>query len=526
MRRSAAIFMLVGLAGCATSPSGGPGAVSRDGEQFGVVDGTFRGRWWNHYERGRSYLDGGFQTEAAADFQTALALRAEDQRWARTYGLHFIPEYFPNRELGIVRYNEGQLEEAERLLEHSLANERTALAAHYLDLVRAKQVSDAGGDKISPEIVASVFDEGTQATYHLEVKDNTYVARVVVNGNPLPLAQATPSATFTIPFSYKPGINQFDVYVTDIAGNTARVLNKLLQDLDGPAVSFDGVTGGSISGVIYDVSNLEEFSVDGRRIPIAAVEEHTWRFTGAAQGGEAFRAVDKDGNVTVGRVPRADESRAGLTRRVQLAANGLPQLAQDAAPGAGVRLTNLAPGQRYLMDEIVVAIEASDPDGIASITLDDVPLSGIVPGATMQFLSRRIRLENLGPHAVTAKVVDAKGEASETAVEIERAPTDVERPEERLRVALLGNLWEGAGPKLRTSRISSRRNSRARCSSAGVWTWSRAMRCRACWKSRSCGRFSARAISRRASARSFPPMCSWSARCVARATRWKLCFRR
>ena len=57
---------------------------TKDGTPYGVVKGLFRERWWNFYERGVSYFDGGFWEEAIADFKEAIRQRDEDQRRART----------------------------------------------------------------------------------------------------------------------------------------------------------------------------------------------------------------------------------------------------------------------------------------------------------------------------------------------------------------------------------------------------------------------------------------------------------
>ena len=41
----------------------------KDGTSYGVVKGLFRERWWNFYERGVSFFDGGYWEEAIDDFQ-------------------------------------------------------------------------------------------------------------------------------------------------------------------------------------------------------------------------------------------------------------------------------------------------------------------------------------------------------------------------------------------------------------------------------------------------------------------------
>jgi len=70
---------LVFLAACVITET----AYEKDGKHYGVIDGAFRGRWYNFYERGLSYADGGYCDEAIADFEAAIALRADDQRRAR-----------------------------------------------------------------------------------------------------------------------------------------------------------------------------------------------------------------------------------------------------------------------------------------------------------------------------------------------------------------------------------------------------------------------------------------------------------
>lgn len=75
--------------------------------------------WWNYYQRGTTYAEGGCCQEAIRDFQAAIAQRPQDAHRARTFGLRFIP-YFPHRELGIVYYHMGRDQQAIRELETSL----------------------------------------------------------------------------------------------------------------------------------------------------------------------------------------------------------------------------------------------------------------------------------------------------------------------------------------------------------------------------------------------------------------------
>lgn len=470
MRRSPWILLLC-LAGCSSFPGSAPQVYVHDGQHYGVVHGTFRGRWWNHYERGRSYLDGGYYAEADSDFQVALALRAEDQRWARTYGLHFIPEYFPNRELGITRYHEGKLDDAERLLATSQSQAPSALAAHFLERVRAKKVEEGGGDTEAPSIQPDA-DSLTQSLDGLQgnflratISDNTYVSAITIDGTPYLLDASAAQVTVTTPLTLASGSNTVVVAATDIAGNRSELAIAIPRDYDGPAISFDpvGVTANVVSGRAFDPAGIQEMRLDGLPMSLETLSDGSVQFHAVRASATADApiciATDRLGNVTTTPVPGEIRSREARNRpSVRLAGQIDPawltqwlSAAVEDAPAAEVdqiRLTNLADGQRYLMDEIVVSIEASTPDGIGAIAVDGVPLTGIVPGAHAQHLSRRIRLADFGERTVVASLTDAAGHVAQTQATIFRAPTDIEQPGERLRVALLGNLWEGAGPAL------------------------------------------------------------------------------
>ncbi len=125
--------LLVSLWQCAGQPAGP--AYMKEGKEYGKIRGAFRHRWWNYFERGMSFADGEFQQEAIADFKVAIAQRPEDQRRARTYGMHFV-DYFPRRELGVVYYQMGDFKAAKAELELSLSQYPSSKARFYLDRVR------------------------------------------------------------------------------------------------------------------------------------------------------------------------------------------------------------------------------------------------------------------------------------------------------------------------------------------------------------------------------------------------------
>jgi len=159
MRRypSLLLLLLLSMVGCAVER----GKVHvKEGKQYGVTSSQiWRGRWWNHYERGISYADGEFWDDAIADFQAALGQRQEDQRRARTYGLHFM-DYFPHRELGIVYYRLARYPEAIHELETSLRSEETAKAKFYLNRARKSLLEQTRRDPTPPRIVLASPPDG------------------------------------------------------------------------------------------------------------------------------------------------------------------------------------------------------------------------------------------------------------------------------------------------------------------------------------------------------------------------------
>jgi hypothetical protein len=148
------VFLL--FAGCATQNDP---RFEQDGVQYGTTKGTFRGRWWSYYERGSSFLAGKYLDEAMGDFRTALQGRASDTWRARTYGLHFV-EYFPNREIGVTLFHQGNLDEAEQYLTLSLNAVDTERTRYYLDEIKKARIANGSlKDNSEPELETNLGED-------------------------------------------------------------------------------------------------------------------------------------------------------------------------------------------------------------------------------------------------------------------------------------------------------------------------------------------------------------------------------
>ncbi len=156
--------------------------------------GLWRARWWNYYERGRSYQDGGLWEEAIADFETALEMRDAEEWRARTYGLHFV-SYFPNRELGVSYYQVKRYQEAKEYLGRSLGSVDTARVHKYLDLVRRAEMAEG---RIEDAERPSLSVSPVQGVHYRQVR-RIRAPRSVISISPVDLALGNITGT-PVPF--------------------------------------------------------------------------------------------------------------------------------------------------------------------------------------------------------------------------------------------------------------------------------------------------------------------------------------
>lgn len=485
--RAPVFLLLFGLsvAGCITPASDNSDRYVRNGVRYGVTEGRFRGRWWNFYEQGRSYQDGAFWAEAEKGFRTALAGRAKDQLWARTYGLHFIAEYFPHRELGVTLFHQGRLDEAITELEVSLQQQYSARAAYFLNEARATRIKSQQADAAPPTaeiLTPESADPAARAVGAARTqlsgvaKDDTFVARISVNGVPCLVPVSAPEVPFSREIDLSPGDNEIRVEVEDLAGKVTVMPVKVYCDVDGPAVSFDKpvVLPGTVSGVAHDPAGVSALRIGGKTVPFAPGTQEPVTFSVAFSREDLapplrYECEDAFGNVTSGVLPLdtliVSDTLPEVLPAISSAAfiplaNGLEawmvggQLvalraapAVETAPRAPeVRFANLREGQKYLMPEIVVGLDVDAVNDIARVQLNGKDIQAI-PGRKVQHLSRRVPLEP-GSNALTAAAHDTAGLEGMAHVAVERQLTTVEDVGRRLRVAMLGNVWKGNSPML------------------------------------------------------------------------------
>jgi TolB-like protein/tetratricopeptide (TPR) repeat protein len=472
-----ATLMTVFMAGCNTPPDP---RYYKDGRQFGVVKGLFRERWWNFYERGASFIEGGFWQEAVADFSQAIAQRDKDQRRARTYGMHLV-DYFPHRDRGIAYYHLGRYQEAQHELETSLASVETARAKFYLNKVRKALLETTHADTAAPVITAAadIGDKPTNSfrtTIHGEVADDCYAGSIAVNGEPLFLELSAKKIPFAKEIRLKKGLNEIHISSADLLGKATEHKVKVLADFEGPLLTLKDHRDGQqvpeskvvLHGALADATGVASLRINEQLIAYNKEREVEFAFAMNLKQGSnviAMAATDLAGNVTTGSlelvyVPRlagtprgpAAGSSAGRPMLLAMNSTGMLDTGQDplwavaSQQSADARpkltLQGLSESQTVFHETMAISGCAAGNRPITRVSINGSPLL-IVPSGTVYF-SQRVQLEP-GENRFSIAVQDEGGSDTSTIITIFRKIPAVRQTAARLRLAVLPFIVTGQG---------------------------------------------------------------------------------
>jgi hypothetical protein len=271
------------ISACQTLPE--RKAIEKDGQLYGVTEGAFRHNWWNYYERALSYADGGFWAEAEIDLRDAIAFRSNDQRRARTYGMHFL-DYFPHRELGIVLYKKKMLDQAIRELEASIKMENSAKAAIYLDRVRRTMIEERDLDKKPPEVlIKSTKQPYVTNAFSVAIegiaRDDNFVRTISIGSKAVRIDVSAPEIPFKVDIPVNNGENRIPVVVTDLSGKSSQRIVVVKVARLGPVLQIDEprdhdrVSGEYIllRGYAFGDPGLDEMVVNGKKVSLDGSQE-------------------------------------------------------------------------------------------------------------------------------------------------------------------------------------------------------------------------------------------------------------
>lgn len=366
----------------------------RDGERFGVTEGSFRGKWWNYYERGLSYLSGGFFKEALDDFLEAVKRNPLDMRNAQTYGTNFI-DYFPHRESGIVYYKTGNLKEAEEELELSISQSPTAKASCYLDCVR-KELIDKSSGEIPPPVITlcfkeeEVFTRDDPVVISGDAADENYIADLRVNGKPVLLQGSRKHVHFEQSLDLPQGRHVVGIEARNLAGKGSKAGIILVVDREGPVINIDELTitkadngkGVFIKGLIEDPAKVSRVYINGERI---AIEENrqveinstlTISFPIVPMAKISIVAVDSLGNPSTLHIPLSSSSGSHVPVRLASAdpGMGLGISLPDGGPSVKVGFNdNIPDNLKVYQDKLYIKGQAVSGCTITRIFINGEP---------------------------------------------------------------------------------------------------------------------------------------------------------
>ncbi|MGA1794691.1 MAG: hypothetical protein ACMUIL_02425 [bacterium] len=442
---------------CAVPP--GP-VFQKDGKLYGKTEGQWGGRWWNYYQRGLSYAQGEYWEHAIRDLQEAITRRFEDQRRARTYGLHIMDDYFPHRELGIVYYRQGRFNEAIAELEASIGQFESAKAKYFLNEARRGLLQETGADTSSPRLYIAFPKTGhltrfSSLTMSAEAVDDQFVEAISVNDRKIPVELSSSTITFNTDIQLKRGENKIAVQVRDLVGRKNRKEIVVWCDQEAPVIYVDQIVGDglgqgyTIDGYIADMSGVAGFWLNEIRVECAETggsEFSVYLHAADMKPNLTFQAVDGLGNSTSGEIRIAEILGAGRTEgflRPRLAYCGsdlrgmLAALAEGESPSAQtgpfIRLKDLPDRITVDWEECFLEGEARDQAGITGVIVNGIPL--VTRTAKVVFFNFVLPLE-VGENVITVQAESESGQVRTTTVHVERTLNCVQRIGTRLNMAI------------------------------------------------------------------------------------------
>jgi len=289
-----------------------PGPICiKDQTEYGQVDGAFRSRWWNYYERGRSYLEGECFDAAISDMKAAIQQNDKDQRMVRTYGLHFV-DYFPHRELGLIYYLTDNLDAAQHELEQSISQESSSKAHYYLDEVRKKQLKKQVKTINTPTLAVD-FPENEPIWTSKEricikgtAADEQFISNIQIHGVPYDFPGASKQVHFNKEMILNQGTYHIPITIENLLGGTAEKIFKIHVDHQGPMieiVSFEKLSNNMIiiEGFVSDQFKNNQLFVGQKRIDLKTGKKSSFYAKQVVEPDQEtiiLEAIDRAGNKT------------------------------------------------------------------------------------------------------------------------------------------------------------------------------------------------------------------------------------
>ena len=266
------------IIGCKIDP--GPPCIY-EMKHYGQTKTNFIGRWYNYYERAISYKEGQCYSAALSDIDKAIREKPDENAWAKTYGMHFIP-YYPHRERGIILYlkNESRLvmdpkayDKARQELEFSISQKQTEKALVWLAKVR-KRILELEKQTIQiPEIILYIDEQlvnlntafqtnNDQVRVSGYVKDEQYVKKVQINRNTIFRKGSENRINISEKIHLNHGMQEINVSAKNLLGGIYTKKIMVFADLEGPDIAL-GKRKNILTGFVQDESGVKSLHLIG-----------------------------------------------------------------------------------------------------------------------------------------------------------------------------------------------------------------------------------------------------------------------
>ncbi|MGA1866946.1 MAG: hypothetical protein ACMUJM_00205 [bacterium] len=435
----------------------------KDGHVYGIIEGNWRGQWWDYYLRGLSYSQGQYWEEAISDFESAYKLRFKDQRRVRTHGLHILDEYFPHREKGIVYYKINRYQEAISELELSLEHFESAKAKYFLNLAREASLKQSGLDIHPPEIFVSspkdIYTNQCEITLEGYVTDDQFAREIVINGENVSVELALPHLEFKKILALCKGKNEIILKAADLVGRHSEKAFEIVCDRDAPMIYIDEIEplheghGYFIKGYVDDDIGVKLFTFNGQNVALEKGDRGLFSVEIIAYSREKvdFYIEDKLHNSTSGEIKlthgaQCENKLAYLSRDLsQIIGQKRDAAAEDSIPPV-ITCKNLPKAMRVNWDELYIEGEVRDEEKVASLKINNSPL--LTRASSRVFFNYHIRL-NEGINKITISAMDNNGNMSKEQIEVYREIESIYKVGSRLSLALIPFKYIGQRDELK-----------------------------------------------------------------------------
>lgn len=412
--------------------------------------GTFRGKWYNYYNRGLAYSYTAQWDDAEKDLITAISKRSRDQRMARTYGMHFI-DYFPHRELGITYLNMGEIEKAIKELEESISHEESAKAFYYLNRARKEELL-LKEEIIGPPFIAvySPMDGAALNSFTTRVKGSIsgegYVSRITINNEPYRFDLARKTIVFEKEIVIEEDTDKIVIVSEDLLGNVSMKTLSLNVDRAGPTINiFDIYTETEngretvrITGEVNDSTGIRKLLLDDRNVAVNDSKDYQFDISMERGSGSMFlviKAFDILNNETTAEIDIEEELSAfcGGDEPVLLAFNGNALFSLDDIPPV-IRLKDSDDIPSVFVAKYYVEGEVADNQKVEEIRVNGLGIQ--TKQGRKIFFSKVVKLEE-GNNEIDVEAYDSSGNRAESDFSVIRNIPDVLQVGSRMSISIL-----------------------------------------------------------------------------------------